>query len=134
MVKISDAELEVMKVIWKQKATTSIEIIETLQDEADITWNFNTIRTLIKRLQNKGAIEVIKKEGKTYTYKAVIKEDDYKVAIIINLLKKLFDCSISDLVLQYCKAPGVCVEEVEILRKTVDDMIDEKKKQMKSKK
>ena len=46
MIKISDAELEVMKVIWDKEKATSVEIIGGLPD---VTWNYNTIRKLIKR-------------------------------------------------------------------------------------
>lgn len=56
MVKISDAELEVMKVIWEHGQTTSVEIIDDLKNLQNVTWNFNTIRTLIKRLDRKSVV------------------------------------------------------------------------------
>ena len=112
MVKISDAELEVMKIIWKRGKTTSVEIIEELKEIDDISWNYNTIRTLIKRLLVKGAIEVVKKEGKTYTYKAIVKENEYKTDVVKKLLKKLFEDSISELVVQYCEAESLSINEM----------------------
>jgi len=63
MIKISDAELEVMKVIWNRGKATSVEIIEDLTEQQKTNWSYNTIRTLIKRLLVKGAIEIIKKEA-----------------------------------------------------------------------
>ncbi len=47
MKRISNAELEVMKIIWKEKAVKSKKIIEQVKD---FNWNDNTVRTLINRL------------------------------------------------------------------------------------
>lgn len=119
MVKISDAELEVMKVIWDKEKATSIEIIEGL---SDVTWNYNTIRTLIKRLLVKGAIEIIKKEGKTYTYRAVVNKDEYKVDALTKLLKKLYKDSFSELVLQYCESGNVTKDEMKNIAKEINEI------------
>lgn len=119
MVKISDAELEVMKVIWDKEKATSIEIIEGL---SDVTWNYNTIRTLIKRLLVKGAIEIIKKEGKTYTYRAVVNKDEYKVDALTKLLKKLYKDSFSELVLQYCESGKVTKDEMKNIAKEINEI------------
>ena len=57
MKKISDAELEVLKVIWDKNIVTSLDIIYELRR---YNWSNNTVRTLIKRLYKKGAIEIVK--------------------------------------------------------------------------
>ncbi len=125
MVKISDAELEVMKVVWKRGKTTSMEIIEDLKDSR---WNYNTIRTLIKRLLVKGAIEIVKKEGKTYTYSATITERDYKGEVTRNLLQKLYHGSLDDLVIQYCREEALTIEQIKEMNQKIDEMIIEKEK------
>lgn len=51
--KISEAELEIMKVLWSNSPQTANEIIEELEDEMD--WKPKTIRTLINRLVQKGS-------------------------------------------------------------------------------
>ncbi len=49
--KISEAELEVMKVLWSKSPQTANEVIEELEKNMD--WNPKTIRTLINRLVHK---------------------------------------------------------------------------------
>jgi len=78
MIKISDAEIEVMKVIWEKKEVTSLEIIQKLNDR---NWNDNTIRTLINRLIAKKAVGIAKKEGKAVNFKKDLKKKD-KLEII----------------------------------------------------
>lgn len=93
MKKISDAELEVMKVIWNKKETTSLEIIKKLEY---CNWNNNTIRTLLNRLIAKKAVGISKKQQKTYYYVPLIEENEYKKARIKEFIEKFFNNSIED--------------------------------------
>lgn len=92
MLKISDAELEVLKVFWEQDVVTSNDIIAALRD---YPWSSNTIRTLIKRLHKKGAIEITGKVGKSYTYKVTLDEGKFKSELTLDLLKKFYDGSLN---------------------------------------
>lgn len=93
MIKISDAELEVMKIIWRKKEITSSEIIDEITDQK---WNRNTVRTLIKRLLNKKAIKISKKEKRLYFYVSLIDENTYKLNRIKSIIKQLFNNSLYD--------------------------------------
>ena len=64
--KISDSELEVMRVLWDAGRPLSItEIRETLQ--ARMGWESTTIKTLVQRLCNKGALAQQKQRYFIYT-------------------------------------------------------------------
>lgn len=109
MKKISDAELEVMKIIWKKNATTSLEIIKELQHSK---WKENTIRTLINRLIAKKAIGISKREGKTYTYVPLIKENEYRTYATNKLLKQLFHGSSKEFLSFLIENDRNCCEEI----------------------
>ena len=94
--RISDAEFEVLKIIWDKGEASSSEIIKELKD---YTWNPNTVRTLIKRLQKKGAIEISRKEGRSFFYKSIIDEEKYKYDMTVELLKKFYNNSIIEFIL-----------------------------------
>ena len=100
MKKISDAELEVLKIIWKKEKVNTIDIINELEE---FNWNNNTVRTLIKRLLEKEAIEIIEKNGKSFTYVAKIKEEEFKFEKTKSLLNQLFDDDIDNLLENYNK-------------------------------
>lgn len=100
MKKISDAELEVLKVIWDKNIVTSLDIIYELRT---YNWSNNTVRTLIKRLLEKEAIEVIGKKSKVYYYKAKIDKEKYKYLRTQSFLNKLFDNKLENLVNNYLK-------------------------------
>lgn len=120
MVRISDAELEVMKIIWEEKEVTSLEIIKRLEN---CKWNDNTIRTLINRLIAKKAVGISKKEGKTYTYVPLIKENEYKMKRSINFVKQFYNGSLNDMMLNFIDAKEMSKEDLQYLM----DKIDKKK-------
>jgi len=51
---ITEAELEVMKILWEYGKATSSQIVERLTETTE--WKPKTIQTLITRLVNKGAV------------------------------------------------------------------------------
>ncbi len=56
-VKISDAEWQVMNVLWSRSPQTGGEIIAALETKS--AWRPRTIRTLLDRLVGKGALKVL---------------------------------------------------------------------------
>ena len=94
-VTIGDAELEVMKVIWKSKeAISSPEICKAVEAHG---WKRTTVMTFLARLTEKGAISA-KKHGKAMYYTPIITAKEYKKTQVKNLLKNVFDGSAQALV------------------------------------
>ena len=72
---ISDAELEVMRVLWKnKKAMTLAELRTEVMQVRD--WNKSTVQTLVIRLRDKGIIEPLDKYGPAQ-YIPLVTEDEY---------------------------------------------------------
>lgn len=64
-VRITEAEWEVMAVVWEQSPAAASAIAETLAQKKQ--WTLATIRTLLRRLVNKGALEQ-QVDGKRFLY------------------------------------------------------------------
>ena len=72
--RLPDAEFNVMKVIWNLvPPITTNKITNKL---ADNTWKPQTLLTVLKRLSEKGFLNIIK-DGKEHQYEVLIKEDEY---------------------------------------------------------
>lgn len=72
--KVSDAELEVMKILWASDTpVTERHILDALKEES--AWNPQTIKTLLKRLFDKGAVKR-EKRGVFY-YAPIISQADF---------------------------------------------------------
>lgn len=70
---ISEAEWEIMRVVWANEAVTSREVIDILEDK--MAWKESTIKTLLGRLVEKEALKTTK-EGRKFIYTAKISETD----------------------------------------------------------
>ena len=58
---ISEAEFEVMKIVWQYAPVSTNEITDRLMKTT--SWGAKTIQTLIKRLTNKGALTYEKRRA-----------------------------------------------------------------------
>lgn len=72
-ISISEAEWEIMRVVWANGTVTSREVIDTLENK--MNWKQSTIKTLIGRLVEKEALKTTK-DGRKFIYSANISEDD----------------------------------------------------------
>lgn len=93
MVRITKAELEVMKVIWERERATTREIIQDLEF---LNWKENTVRTLIRRLLTKNAIMIFEKTEKPQVYVALLHEQEFKSWLAKNIISKVFNNSIEE--------------------------------------
>lgn len=119
MSKISEAELEIMKVVWNKKSATSLEIIEEVSKQTK--WSKNTIKTLISRLVEKEALKVIKNKGNLYIYQPIISENTYKKSENQNFLNKLYNGSINDMLLSFVKAKKLTKKDLEELMNIIEE-------------
>lgn len=116
-VKVSDAELKVLNIIWKEKSATSKRIVDLVQEIEE--WNRKTVHTLLKRLVEKGAVNAIK-EGNNYIYTPAIKKREFQKKESISFIKKLYNGSISSLVTSFIEDEDISNEEIEKLYKLLD--------------
>ncbi|WP_297281757.1 CopY/TcrY family copper transport repressor [uncultured Anaerococcus sp.] len=86
---ITDAEWEVMRVVWANDQVTSKEVISILKDKTD--WTQSTIKTILGRLVEKGVLNT-EQEGRKFIYTANIEEkeavSDYTEDIFNRICRK----------------------------------------------
>ncbi len=68
-VPISRAEWHVMAVVWQRAPVAASAVAEALQESQQ--WTLTTVRTLLRRLVNKGALAQ-EAEGKRYIYRPLV--------------------------------------------------------------
>lgn len=112
-INISDAELEVMKVIWsKNKPITSLDIVEAFEDKG---WKKTTIGTFLTRLVEKGALSA-EKQGKLYYYTPLVSQRDYRKFQTKSLISNLYGGSIKDFAVSLFEEQTISDEELKELR------------------
>lgn len=108
---ISNAEWEIMRVVWTKEETTSSQILEILAQKTD--WTASTVKTLLKRLVDKGYL-ARQKSGKSFLYSALVSEE----TAINRQADELFD--------KFCqrKHPAIIKHLVETRPMTMADIND----------
>lgn len=114
---ISEAELEVMQVLWKEKRPMKIqEVLDCLPDSG---WKYNTVGTLLLRMEAKGAVSSVK-EGRTIVYTPLIGEEEYKISRTRSFVEKLYHGSVKDLAVSLFKSEAMSEEDIEEIKKLFD--------------
>ncbi|MBS6676897.1 MAG: BlaI/MecI/CopY family transcriptional regulator [Clostridiales bacterium] len=110
---ISEAEFEVMKIVWKSAPISTNEITECLLKTT--SWSAKTIQTLIKRLVTKGAL-TYEKQGRVFVYTPLVKEDEYINQESNSFLKRFYDGDISAMLSAYLENNQLSETEIRHLR------------------
>ena len=118
---ISEAESVVMDVLWRTHPLGAEEVVAALADSRH--WQEATIKTLLNRLLNKGAIAA-EKEGRRYLYSPRLKREDWVLEESRGLLDRLFDGRVAPLVAHFSEQRKLSRKDIAELRKLLKEIDD----------
>jgi len=94
--RISDAELDVMEVLWASAAPmTAAEVAEGV--DAERGWSLATVKTMLSRLVAKGAL-MHREDGRRFLYSPAIQRQAYVGTESRRFVERLFGGRLSPLV------------------------------------
>lgn len=117
-VTISEAEWEIMRVVWANVSVTSREVIDILEDK--MAWKESTIKTLIGRLVDKEVLET-KKEGRKFIYTANINEAETVKSYSEDILSRVCNKHNGLVISQFIKEAQLSTSDIEELIKMLED-------------
>ena len=109
---ITPAELEIMKVLWRSPGLGASEISDALKDSQD--WNIRTIKTLLSRLVDKGALTT-RQDGRRYLYIPAVEKGTYQKEAASQLVERLFGGRAAPLIAQLADDGGLSDDDIEEL-------------------
>ncbi len=109
---ITDAEYQIMKILWKEEREMTVSEVAESLDEND--WTPSTISTFLQRLLKKKVVACNKK-GKTNLYYPVIKQREYDMNETDDFLTKIYKGSVKNLV-------AALYENKKLSKKDIDDL------------
>ncbi len=110
---ISEAELEVMKIVWTQAPVSTNEITDRLTQTTD--WSPKTVQTLIKRLVTKGAL-TYEKQSRMFVYTPLVSEEEYIDRESSSFLNRFYNGNITAMLSSYIENDRLSAEEIGELR------------------
>jgi BlaI family penicillinase repressor len=115
--KIADSEWRIMKLLWQKAPQSANQIIDQLKDKVD--WNPRTVKTLLNRLVNKGALK-FKTEGRSYLYYPVVQEHECKHNAAHSFVNRVFDGALKPMLAAFLESGRLSKTDLEELKKILD--------------
>lgn len=120
-VAISEAESQIMQVIWERGALTTEEVIAALGKRA--RWGESTVKTLLNRLLNKGALSA-DKDGRRYVYSALLSREDWLASESHGFLDRVFGGRVAPLVSYFSQQKKLSKDDIEELKRLIKELDD----------
>lgn len=114
---ISDAEFEVMHIIWNHAPINTNDIVEQLSKQK--AWSPKTIQTMLSRLEKKGVI-AHEKEGRMFVYSPLIQEEQYRNAAGHAFVDRFFDGAFGKMVIRYLDQTELSAADIDDLQAILD--------------
>lgn len=119
---ISEAESVVMDVLWKRNPLSAEEVVSSLSGQQE--WQEATVKTLLNRLLNKGAISAAK-DGRRYLYAPVLQRDAWVQGESESLLERMFGGRVAPLVAHFSEQRKLSRKDIADLRKLLEELDDD---------
>ena len=114
---ISEAEYEVMKIVWEYAPISTNEVTDRLTASTD--WSPKTIQTMLKRLVTKGALSYVK-QGRVFVYSPLVEEGEYVGQKSCSFLSRYYDGKLSSMVSAFLENDRLTDAETSTLRDILD--------------
>jgi predicted transcriptional regulator len=115
----TDAELEILKVLWRRGPSTVREVFETLGESK--TTGYTTVLKLMQIMADKGLV-VRDESERAHRYEPAAPEDETQRRLVGDLLRRAFDGSAKKLVMQALSAERASAEELSEIRRMLDEL------------
>ncbi|MBQ8957309.1 MAG: BlaI/MecI/CopY family transcriptional regulator [Bacteroidales bacterium] len=124
MKKLTKGEEQVMQVLWTIGQGFANEIMAAFPEPKPA---YNTVLTVIKILENKG---FVKHETfcRAHRYSPAVTKEEYSQRFLGSVVERYFNNSYLDLVSAFAKKENFSLEELEALKKVIDEAINDEGK------
>jgi BlaI family penicillinase repressor len=121
---ISDAESQVMEVLWQTEGRVSADdVVAALVRQQQ--WQEATVKTLLNRLLKKGALGA-EKDGRRYLYTAVLEREHWVSSQSSGMLDRLFGGRVAPLVAHFGKHRQLSKTDIADLKRLIEELGDDR--------
>jgi predicted transcriptional regulator len=113
----TDAELEILKVLWRRGPSTVREVFDSLSESKQT--GYTTVLKFMQIMAEKGLVRRDETE-RAHRYEAALAEEETQRQLVGDLLRRVFDGSAKRLVVQALSAERASAAELEEIRQLLD--------------
>ncbi len=120
---VTDSEAVVMEVLWQRHPASAEEVVAALAGRSE--WAEPTVKTLLNRLLNKGAIRA-ERDGRRYLYSPVLERDTWVAQQSQSIVDRVFGGRVAPLVAHFSERGKLSPADVDELRRLIREIDDER--------
>jgi len=120
--RLGDLQLRILKVLWDQQVASVAEVHQAVGGDAGLA--YTTVATMLRKMEARGLVKH-HSEGRRYIYRAAVEPDAVSRSMVSDVLERLFEGSLSDMMSHLLATREVSREELRRLER----LIAERKKQ-----
>ena len=124
MKQLTRAEEQIIQVLWDMEKAYVRDILDRLPKPKPA---YNTVSTIIRILEKKGFVGY-KAYGKAHEYYPLISKKEYRKKYFKGFLRNYFGNSYMALTSFFTKEQDLSLQELEEIKKLIDEEIEQKKK------
>jgi BlaI family penicillinase repressor len=117
--RLSEFELDVMAHFWRDGDLSAPELFERMGDARGVT--YSTVKTIVDRLEEKGAVKRVASRGRTIFYAPAIKQERIRKPLVESFLRRLFGNDLRPLFAQLLRDERLSDEELEYLQRLIEE-------------
>jgi BlaI family transcriptional regulator, penicillinase repressor len=119
---IAESEWSIMEALWESNPQTASEVTKTLRPTTN--WAENTVRTLLTRLVEKGALKTGENASGTRTFLPAVKREACVRAEGESFLQRMFGGAAKPLLVHFAQNSKLTADEVKELKKILDQNLN----------
>jgi predicted transcriptional regulator len=116
-VTLTEAELRLMRVLWTRGQSTVGELLAALPKRPPLA--YNSVLTTIRILEKKGYVKH-RKEGRAFSYEAVVGEQEAGASEVRHVLQRFFSNSREQLMLSLLGGGEITPDELARLKDAIE--------------
>jgi BlaI family transcriptional regulator, penicillinase repressor len=117
---LTNAEEEVMQVLWSLERCFVKDIVEQFQDPKPA---YNTVSTIVRILEVKGFVDHTA-YGRTHEYFALISKEEYRSFATKKLMESYFENSVEEVLSFFVKEKKINTRDLDEMLKIIGKMED----------
>lgn len=119
---VSDAEAQVMVVLWERNPLAAEDVVAALSGQKE--WAEATVKTLLNRLLNKGAIRA-ERDGRRFLYSPVLQREAWLSQQSEGLVDRLFGGRVAPLVAHFSERGRLDQRDIDELKRLIAELEDD---------
>ena len=114
--RLGDLQLRIMKILWLRSEATVTDVLGDLTGASELA--YTTVATMLRKMEARSLV-THRIEGRSFIYRARVKEEEVTRTIADHFVERLFEGSLTEVVSHLLSTREVSKDELETLERLI---------------